>query len=41
MKDVASEAKKFNRLADMHLETDKAWIERVADQANRIAEFEK
>lgn len=41
MKDVTSEAKKFNRLADMHLKTDKAWMERVADQANRIAEFEK
>jgi hypothetical protein len=41
IKDVASEAKKFNRLADTHLKTDKAWIERVADQANRIAEFEK
>jgi hypothetical protein len=41
MKDVTSEAKKFNRLADMHLKTDKAWMKRVADQANRIAEFEK
>lgn len=41
MKDVTSEAKKFNRLADMHLKTDKAWMVRVADQANRIAEFEK
>jgi hypothetical protein len=41
MKDVTSEAKKFNRLADMHLKTNKAWMERVAEQANRIAEFEK
>ena len=41
MKDVTSEAKKFNRMADMHLKTDKAWMERVADQANRIAESEK
>ncbi len=41
MKDVASEAKKFNRLAEMQLKEDKAWMERVADQANRIAEFEK
>jgi hypothetical protein len=41
MKDVTSEAKKFNRLADMHLKSDKTWMKRVADQANRIAEFEK
>jgi hypothetical protein len=41
MKDVTSEAKKFNRLADMHLKSDEAWMKRVADQANRIAEFEK
>ena len=41
MKDVTSEAKKFNRLADMHLKTDKRWMEKVAEQANRIAEFEK
>jgi hypothetical protein len=41
MKDVTSEAKKFNRLADMHLKADKRWIERVADQTNRIAELEK
>ena len=41
MKDVTSEAKKFNRLADMHLKSDKTWMKQVADQANRITEFEK
>ena len=41
MKEVTSEAKKFNRLADTHLKTDEAWMERVADQANRISELEK
>lgn len=41
MKEVTSEAKKFNRLAEMHLKSDEAWMERIADQTNRIAEFEK
>ncbi len=41
MKGVASEAKEFNELAEIHLKEDNAWMKRVARQANRIAEMEK
>ena len=41
MKGVTSEAKEFNHLAEIHLEEDEEWIERVAHQANRIEELEK
>jgi len=41
MKGVASEAKKFNELAEIHLIANKAWMKRVVRQANRIAEIEK
>ena len=40
-KGVASEAKKFNQLAEMHLKDDTEWMNRVAQQANRIADLEK
>ena len=41
MKGVASEAKEFNDLAEIHLKEDTAWMKRVARQANRIEELEK
>ena len=41
MKGVASEAGKFNELAEILLRDDKAWVRRVARQANRIVELEK
>jgi Tfp pilus assembly protein PilF len=41
MKGVASEAKEFNELAEIHLKEDNAWMKRVARQANRIVELEK
>jgi Tfp pilus assembly protein PilF len=41
MKGVASEAKEFNELAEIHLKEDKAWMQRVTRQANRIVELEK
>ena len=40
-KGVASEAKTFNQLAEMHLKDDTEWMNRVAQQANRIAELER
>ena len=40
-KGVASEAKTFNQLAEMHLKDDTEWLNRVAQQANRIAEMER
>lgn len=40
-KEVAAEAKKFNQLAEMHLKDDTEWMNRVAQQANRIAELER
>ena len=41
MKGVASEAKEFNELAEIHLKKDNAWMKRVVRQANRIVELEK
>jgi Tfp pilus assembly protein PilF len=41
MKGVASEAKEFNELAEIHLKEDEAWMKRVVHQANRIVELEK
>jgi Tfp pilus assembly protein PilF len=41
MKGVASEAKEFNELAEIHLREDETWMKRVARQANRIVELEK
>ncbi|UCE55504.1 MAG: tetratricopeptide repeat protein [Desulfobacterales bacterium] len=40
-KGVVSEAKKFNQLAEMHLRDDTEWMNRVAQQANRIADIER
>ena len=41
LKDVASEAKKFNQLAEIHLKDSSQWMQRVIQQANQIAESEK
>jgi tetratricopeptide (TPR) repeat protein len=41
MKGSASQAKEFNQLAEIHLKEDSAWMYRVANQADRIAELEK
>ena len=41
MKEIASEAREFNRIAEMHLKNDEEWMIRVAKQADRIAELEK
>jgi Flp pilus assembly protein TadD len=41
MKGSAAQAKEFNQLAEIHLKEDSAWMIRVANQADRIAELEK
>lgn len=41
MKGSAVQAKEFNQLAEIHLKEDSAWLIRVAQQADRIAELEK
>jgi predicted Zn-dependent protease len=41
MKGSAAQAKEFNHLAEIHLREDSAWMIRVAQQADRIAELEK
>ena len=41
MKESAAQAKEFNQLAEIHLKEDSAWMIRVAQQADRIAELEK
>ena len=41
MKGSAVQAKEFNHLAEIHLREDSAWMIRVAQQADRIAELEK
>ena len=41
LKDVVSEAKKFNQLAEIHLKDSSQWMQRVIQQANQIAESEK
>jgi tetratricopeptide (TPR) repeat protein len=41
LKDVVSEAKKFNELAEIHLKDSSQWMQRVIQQANQIAESEK
>ena len=41
LKDVVSEAKKFNQLAEIHLKHSSQWMQRVIQQANQIAESEK
>lgn len=41
LKGVVSEAKKFNQLAEIHLKDNARWMQRVIQQANRIAESEK
>lgn len=41
MKGSAAQAKEFNQLAEIHLKEDSAWMIRVAQQADRIAELEK
>ncbi len=41
MKGSATQAKEFNNLAEIHLKEDSAWMIRVANQADRIAELEK
>jgi len=41
MKESAAQAKEFNHLAEIHLKEDRAWMIRVAQQADRIAELEK
>jgi tetratricopeptide (TPR) repeat protein len=41
MKGSAAQAKEFNQLAEIHLKEDSAWMMRVANQADRIAELEK
>lgn len=41
LKEVASEAKEFNLLAELHLKGHDEWMIRVAQQADRIAELEK
>ena len=41
MKGSVAQAKEFNQLAEIHLKEDSAWMIRVAQQADRIAELEK
>jgi predicted Zn-dependent protease len=41
MKESVAQAKEFNHLAEIHLKEDSAWMIRVAQQADRIAELEK
>ena len=41
MKGSAAQAKEFNHLAEIHLKEDSAWMIRVAQQVDRIAELEK
>jgi tetratricopeptide (TPR) repeat protein len=41
MKGTADQAKEFNQLAEIHLKNDSEWKMRVAQQAERIAEFNK
>ena len=41
MKGSAAQAKEFNQLAEIHLKEDSAWMIRVAQQADRIAELEQ
>ena len=41
IKGSAAQAKEFNDLAEIHLKEDSAWMMRVANQADRIAELEK
>ena len=41
MKGSTAQAKEFNQLAEIHLKEDSAWMIRVAQQADRIAELEK
>lgn len=41
MKGSAAQAREFNQLAEIHLKEDSAWMLRVANQADRIAELEK
>jgi hypothetical protein len=41
MKGSAVQAKEFNQLAEIHLKEDSAWMIRVAQQADRIAELEQ
>ena len=41
MKESAAQAREFNHLAEIHLKEDSAWMIRVAQQADRIAELEK
>ena len=41
LKGSVAQAKEFNQLAEIHLKEDSAWMIRVAQQADRIAELEK
>lgn len=41
MKGSAAQAKEFNQLAEIHLKENSAWMIRVANQTDRIAELEK
>jgi len=41
MKKQLTEAREFNSLAELHLKDNKAWLEKVARQADRIADLEK
>jgi tetratricopeptide (TPR) repeat protein len=41
MKERFSEAKEFNRLAELHLKDNEDWLRKVTKQADRIAEREK
>jgi predicted Zn-dependent protease len=41
MKGAVDQAKEFNQLAEIHLKDDSEWKMRVAQQAERIAEFNK
>jgi tetratricopeptide (TPR) repeat protein len=41
MKGAIDQAKEFNQLAEIHLKDDSEWKMRVAQQAERIAEFNK
>jgi predicted Zn-dependent protease len=41
MKGSVVQAKEFNQLAEIHLKEDSAWMIRVAQQADRIAELEQ
>lgn len=40
MKKIPTEAKEFNRLAEMYLKQDPQWRTRIVQQAQRIAELE-